>query len=325
MPKILVTGGAGYIGSNTAHRLRKRGFEVVIVDDLSRGHERNTAGFPFYKLNTADTNELIPLLRDVDAVVHFAAYISVGESTQQPELYFVNNVSGALGLLNAMIEAKVRRLVFSSTAAVYGLPEKSPISEDVPFAPVNPYGESKVMVEKILGWLDRYRGLRSIVLRYFNACGADPETSLGEEHEPETHLIPLLFRAIDTGQPVTIFGDDYPTSDGTCIRDYVHVVDLAEAHVVALESLLAGGGSDAFNVGTGSGHSVLEVVRAVEEVSGKLVPRKIGPRREGDSPALVANSNKLKQTLGWRPHYADLREIVETAWRFEQKHRRQNA
>ena len=322
MPKILVTGGAGYIGSNTAHRLRAHGFDVVIVDDLSRGHERNTAGFPFYKLNTSDTQALVPLLRDVDAVVHFAAYISVGESTQKPELYFSNNVTATVGLLTAMIEANVKRLVFSSTAAVYGLPEKSPISEDEPFAPVNPYGESKVMVEKILGWLDQFRGLRSIALRYFNACGADPATELGEDHEPETHLIPLLFRAIQTGEPVTLFGDDYDTPDGTCIRDYIHIVDLAEAHVVALESLLAGGGSDAFNVGTGTGHSVLQVVRAVEEVTGKSVPRKIGPRRDGDSPALVANFTKLRQTLGWKPQYCDLRQIVETAWCFEKKQRR---
>jgi len=221
-----------------------------------------------------------------------------------------------------MIEANVKRLVFSSTAAVYGLPEKSPISEDEPFAPVNPYGESKVMVEKILGWLDQFRGLRSIALRYFNACGADPATELGEDHEPETHLIPLLFRAIQTGEPVTLFGDDYDTPDGTCIRDYIHIVDLAEAHVVALESLLAGGGSDAFNVGTGTGHSVLQVVRAVEEVTGKSVPRKIGPRRDGDSPALVANFTKLRQTLGWKPQYCDLRQIVETAWCFEKKQRR---
>jgi len=322
VPRILVTGGAGYIGSNTAHRLRARGFDVIIVDDLSRGHELNAAGFPFYKLNTADTGALVPLLRDVDAVVHFAAYISVGESTQKPELYFSNNVAATLGLLSAMMEANVKRLVFSSTAAVYGLPERSPISEDEPFAPVNPYGESKVMVEKILGWLDQFRGLRSIALRYFNACGADPATELGEDHEPETHLIPLLFRALRTGEPVTLFGDDYDTPDGTCIRDYIHIVDLAEAHVLALESLLAGRGSDAFNVGTGTGHSVLEVVRAVEEVTGKTVPRKIGPRRDGDSPVLVANSSKLKQTLGWKPHYIDLCQIVETAWCFEKKQRR---
>jgi UDP-glucose 4-epimerase len=319
VPKILVTGGAGYIGSNTAHRLRKRGFDVVIVDDLSRGHQRNTAGFPFHKLNIGETRDMIPLLQGVDAVIHFAAYISVGESTQRPELYFSNNVSATLGLLTAMIEANVKRLVFSSTAAVYGLPAESPISEEAPFDPVNPYGESKVMVEKILGWLDQFREFRSIALRYFNACGADPETELGEEHEPETHLIPLLFRAIRTGQPVTIFGQDYDTPDGTCVRDYIHIVDLAEAHVVALERLLTGGGSDAFNVGTGTGHSVLEVVQAVEEVTGKTVPRIMGPRRDGDSPALVANSGKLKQSLGWKPQYDDLRRIVETAWRFDQK------
>jgi len=325
VPKILVTGGAGYIGSNTAHRLRKHGYDVAIVDDLSRGHERNTAGFPFHKLNIADTKELIPLLQGVDAVVHFAAYISVGESTQKPELYFANNVTATLGLLTAMIEANVKRLVFSSTAAVYGLPPESPITEDEPFAAVNPYGESKVMVEKILGWLDQFRGLRSIALRYFNACGADPETDLGEEHEPETHLIPLLFRAIQTGEPVTIFGDDYDTPDGTCVRDYVHIVDLAEAHLVALNQLLSGGGSDAFNVGTGTGHSVLEVVRAVEEVTGKAVPKKIGPRRDGDSPALVANSGKLKKMLGWQPQYGDLKRIVETAWRFEERRLRASA
>jgi UDP-glucose 4-epimerase len=322
MAKILVTGGAGYIGSTTAHRLRAHGFDVVIVDDLSRGHESNVAGFPFHKLNTAQTSELIPLLADVDAVVHFAAYIAVGESTQKPELYFSNNVNGSLGLLTAMLEAGVKRLVFSSTAAVYGLPEPSTISsgitEATPLAPVNPYGESKVMVEKMLGWLDQYRGLRSIALRYFNACGADPETELGEDHEPETHLIPLLFRAVRTGQPVTLFGHDYDTPDGTCIRDYIHIVDLAEAHIVALDRLLAGGGSDSFNVGSGAGHSVMEVVQAVEQVTGSVVPRRFGPRREGDPPVLVANSDKLKGVLSWKPRYADLRDIVETAWRFEQ-------
>lgn len=319
MPKILVTGGAGYIGSNTAHRLRKRGFDVIIVDDLSRGHQRNTTGFPFHKLNISDTQQLIPLLRGVDAVIHFAAYISVGESTQKPELYFSNNVTATLGLLNAMIEANVKRLVFSSTAAVYGLPAKSPITEEEPFAPVNPYGESKVMVEKILHWLDQFRELRSITLRYFNACGADPSTNLGEEHEPETHLIPLLFRAVQTGHPITLFGDDYNTPDGTCIRDYVHIVDLAEAHILAVERLLAGGLSDTFNVGSGTGHSVLDVVRAVEQVTGRAVPRQMGPRREGDSPALVADSSKLKRTLGWRPQHAELLQIVESAWQFEQK------
>jgi UDP-glucose-4-epimerase GalE len=323
MPKILITGGAGYIGSNTAQRLMKHGYEVVVVDDLSRGHEHNVRNVRFERITLGDTASLINLLQSerFDAVVHFAAYIAVGESTQKPELYFSNNVAGSISLLSAMVEANVKRLVFSSTAAVYGVPEVVPIPEDSPIAPLSPYGESKVMVERILGWMDQFRGLRSIALRYFNACGADPESSLGEEHDPETHLIPLLFRAIHTGKPITIFGDDYDTSDGTCIRDYIHIVDLAEAHVVALEKLLAGGASDAFNVGTGAGHTVMEVLRAVEKVTGKKVPYQIGPRRDGDPPVLVANSDKLKRTLGWKPRFTALEDIVQTAWAFEQRRR----
>jgi len=319
MPKILVTGGAGYIGSHTAHLLARRGYGVVIADDLSRGHEHNLKGLPFHKLNLSDTAALARLLSDeqIQAVIHFAAYIAVGESTQKPELYFSNNVGGTLSLLSAMALANVRRLVFSSTAAVYGMPEVVPIPEDSPFGPVSPYGESKVMVETILGWLDRHSGLRSIALRYFNACGSDPESELGEEHDPETHLIPLLLRAVVTGNPITIFGDDYETPDGTCVRDYVHVADLAEAHLLALEKLLAGGGSDAFNVGTGAGHSVIQVVRAVEEVTGRTAPFEIGPRRAGDAPVLVANSDKLKRSLGWKPKFPELTDIVATAWQFE--------
>jgi UDP-glucose-4-epimerase GalE len=323
MPKILVTGGAGYIGSSTAYVLKQRGFEVVVVDDLSRGYEHNVRDVPFHKLNIAETRGMADLLRSerVDAVIHFAAYISVGESTRKPELYFANNTAGSVSLFSAMIEAGVKRLVFSSTAAVYGMPDVIPIPEESPFAPVNPYGESKVMVEKILGWLDQFREFRSIALRYFNACGADPNSGLGEEHEPETHLIPLLFKAVESGKPVTIFGDDYDTPDGTCIRDYIHVSDLADAHVLALEKLLAGGSSDAFNVGTGTGQSVLEVVRATEEVTGKKVPREIGPRRAGDPPELVANSDKLRRVLGWKPRYLDLKDTVKTAWDFEQRRR----
>jgi UDP-glucose-4-epimerase GalE len=211
----------------------------------------------------------------------------------------------------------VKRLVFSSTAAVYGMPKTTPITEDFPYDPINPYGESKVMVEKMLRWFDSIHGLRSIALRYFNACGAEPDGCLGEEHEPETHLIPLVLRAVKTGNPVSIFGDDYPTPDGTCIRDYIHVLDLTEAHVVALESLLGGGPSDHFNVGTGSGHSVREVLREVEEVTGRKVPHVIGPRREGDPPILVADSGKLRRTLGWKPQFTGLSGIVETAWGFE--------
>jgi UDP-glucose-4-epimerase GalE len=321
MPKVLVTGGAGYIGSNTAQLLVRRGYRIVVVDDLSRGHQHNAGGFPFHRLNVLDTAALADLLvrEQVDAVVHFAAYISVGESTEKPALYFANNSGGTLSLLNAMAQARVKHLVFSSTAAVYGTPALVPIPEDAPFAPVSPYGESKVMVERVLAWLGRYSDLRSITLRYFNACGADPESELGEEHDPETHLIPLLLKAVASGKPITIFGDDYDTPDGTCVRDYIHVADLAEAHVLALENLLQGGGSDAFNVGTGTGHSVKEVVRAVEEVTGRSVPFAMGPRRAGDPAVLVANSDKLKRVLGWAPRFVELKDIVRTAWEFEKK------
>jgi UDP-glucose 4-epimerase len=321
MAKILVTGGAGYIGSVTAHHLAKRGFHVLIADDLSRGHRRTVPSPLLNVVRLQDTAALVNLLEGVDAVVHFAAYISVGESTREPELYFSNNVGGSLSLFEAMARANVKRLVFSSTAAVYGEPPQSPIPEDSPFAPVSPYGQSKALVERVLGELDRYRGLRSVVLRYFNACGAEPEANLGEQHDPETHLIPLLFRAAVTGEPVQLFGDDYPTADGTCVRDYIHVADLASAHIAALDHLLAGGASSQFNVGTGIGITVLQVLKAVEEISGHSVPYRIAPRRDGDSPSLVANSQKLQQTLGWKPTRSDLHQIVRDAWNFFiQKH-----
>jgi UDP-glucose 4-epimerase len=321
MPKILVTGGAGYIGSHTVHLLSKRGYDVVVVDNLSRGHVHNVKDKPFHQISLGDTAALVRLMRSesFDAVVHFAAYIAVGESTKKPELYFSNNVGGSISLLDAMAQTGVKRLVFSSTAAVYGDPESVPIPEDAPINPVNPYGESKVLVERMLRWLDPYSGLRGIALRYFNACGAEPDAGLGEEHDPETHLIPLLLRAVVTGTPMTIFGDDYPTPDGTCIRDYIHVSDLAEAHIVSLESLMGGGPSNQFNAGTGEGRSVRQVIEAVEAVTGKKVPYIVGPRREGDPPALVANSEKLQKTLGWKPKYTDLRDIVATAWAYEQQ------
>src|SRR5688572_21591857 len=305
MAKILVTGGAGYIGSHTVHLLRKHGHEVVVVDDLSRGHEHNVASVPFHRVTLLDTDALTRVLTQerCEAVIHFAAYIAVGESTQKPELYFTNNVSGSLSLLTAMERAGVSRIVFSSTAAVYGTPDRVPTAEHFRYAPVSPYGESKVMVEKILDWLDQYRSVRSVCLRYFNACGAEPGSGLGEEHEPETHLIPLLLQAIDTGKPVTVFGEDYPTPDGTCLRDYIHVSDLAEAHILAVQSLLDGGPSGKFNVGTGTGKSVREVMGAVEEVTGQKVPYVVGPRRAGDPPSLVANSDRLQQTFGWKPNY----------------------
>jgi UDP-glucose 4-epimerase len=236
-----------------------------------------------------------------------------------PELYFANNVGGSLSLLTAMVRSGLKRLVFSSTAAVYGIPASVPIRENFPYAPVSPYGESKVMVEQLLRWFDQIHGLRSISLRYFNASGADSGGNLGEEHDPETHLIPLLFRAIRTGEPITIFGDDYPTPDGTCIRDYIHVNDLAQAHILALKSLIEAGASDTFNVGAGSGHSVREVVLAVGDVTGKKVPYVIGPRRQGDPAELVADSTKLQRTLQWTPRLSDLRSIISSAWNFERK------
>ena len=321
MKKVLVTGGAGYIGSHTVHRLIERGYDPIVVDNLSKGHRHNVDARRLHELDLADTEALAELMASegVTSVVHFAGFIAVGESTREPERYFSNNVGGSLSLLSAMQRAGVRRLVFSSTAAVYGTPERSPITEDLPFAPVSPYGESKVMVEKILQWLDQCRGLRSVALRYFNACGADPGAGLGEEHDPETHLIPLLLRAVRTGEPITLFGDDYDTPDGTCIRDYIHVGDLAEAHVLALDALVAGATSAAYNVGTGAGHSVLEVLRATEEVTGQKAPYVMGPRREGDPPVLVADAGRLMRAFGWKPRFTDLREIVATAWEFERK------
>jgi UDP-glucose-4-epimerase GalE len=319
--KILVTGGAGYIGSHTRYFLEQRGHSVVVVDSLERGSAQAVPAAILRRVDLRDTGKLTRLLEEerVEAVVHFAAYISVGESTERPELYFTNNTGGSLSLFEAMLATGVKRVVFSSTAAAYGVPKTVPIPEDEPYAPINPYGESKVMVEKILEWLDRYRAFRSVRLRYFNACGADPESGLGERHDPETHLIPLLLRAVQTGEPVSLFGEDYPTPDGTCIRDYIHVSDLAEAHIFAVEHLLRGGASDVFNVGTGLGHSVKEVLAAVERVTGKKVPHRIGPRREGDPPSLVADSGKLQRVLGWRPKRADLDGIVADAWRFAER------
>jgi UDP-glucose-4-epimerase GalE len=300
---------------------------VTVIDDLSRGHEHNIDAENFHRVTLLDTEALTDVLlrEQCDAVIHFAAYIAVGESTRNPELYFTNNVSGSISLFTAMGRAGIKRLVFSSTAAVYGTPQSVPITEDFPYAPVSPYGESKVMVEKILDWLDEYRSLKSISLRYFNACGAEPDSDLGEEHDPETHLIPLLLRAVDTGEPITIFGDDYETPDGTCIRDYIHVSDLAEAHVLAVQALLNGSASGKFNVGTGSGRSVREVVRAVEDVAGQRVPYVIGPRRAGDPPELVANSDRLQRALNWQPRYTDLQEIVRTAWDFYRKNKEAHA
>jgi UDP-glucose-4-epimerase GalE len=321
LANILITGAAGYIGSHTRYFVEKQGHRVVVVDNLSRGHRQVVPEGELRVLDLRETDQLTSLLTDehIDAVIHFAAYIAVGESTQFPEVYFANNTGGSISLFEAMLRAQVKRVVFSSTAAAYGIPQAVPIPETAALAPINPYGESKVMTERILEWLDRYREFRSIRLRYFNACGAEKAAGLGELHEPETHLIPLILRAVKTGKPMTLFGDDYPTPDGTCIRDYIHVSDLAEAHVLAVEHLLDGGDSDVFNVGTGQGHSVKEMLESVERVTGRPVPHTIGPRREGDPPSLVANSDKLQKKLGWKPTRADLDRIVGDAWSFEEQ------
>jgi UDP-glucose-4-epimerase GalE len=321
LARILVTGGAGYIGSHTVYFLRKRGHSVVVVDNLSRGDRANVPEGILRVVDLRDTARITSILKEerCEAVIHFAAYISVGESTKAPELYFANNVGGSSSLFEAMQQAGVNKLVFSSTAAAYGNPPRVPITEDQPIAPINPYGDSKVMVERMIELLDRYRGFRSIRLRYFNACGAEPEAGLGERHDPETHLIPLVLRAVLTGEPVTVFGEDYDTPDGTCIRDYIHVSDLAEAHIKAVEHLLYNGADAVFNVGTGLGHSVREVLSAVETVSGRKVPYVSGPRREGDPPRLVADSQKLQRTLAWKPVRADLERIIADAWQFARK------
>jgi UDP-glucose-4-epimerase GalE len=321
MPKILVTGGAGYIGSHTVYQLRRQGFSVIVADDLSKGHAASVPADILHVCSLFDQAQLASLMQTekVDAVIHFAAFIAVGESAREPEKYFHNNTGGSISLFSAMADAGVDKLVFSSTAAVYGNPTEVPIPETAVINAVNPYGESKVMVEKVLEWLDSARGLRSVRLRYFNACGANNAAGLGERHDPETHLIPLILRAVNTGKPVTLFGDDYATPDGTCVRDYVHVDDLASAHIAAVNHLLKGGASNAFNAGTGHGYSVKEVVATVEKITGRKVPYTMGPRREGDPAQLIADSTKLRQTLGWQPQFDTLESIIESAWVFEKQ------
>jgi UDP-glucose-4-epimerase GalE len=321
MARILVTGGAGYIGSHTVHALLEAGHDVAVVDDLSKGFARNVPGSRLHVASLQDTSALDRVLGNggFEAVIHFAASIAVGESVREAEKYFWNNTGGTLNLLGAMRRAGVRRIVFSSTAAVYGNPESSPIPETAPLRPLNPYGESKLMAEKAMAWMSECSGLSYVALRYFNACGAEPRYGIGEEHDPETHLIPLTLRAAAGGEPLTVFGNDYPTPDGTCIRDYIHVSDLAAAHLAACDHLTAGGESGAFNCGTGRGFTVLEVIQAVEAVTGRKVPHRVGPRREGDAASLVADSSKLQKIIAWRPSYTQLEPIVATAWDFERR------
>jgi UDP-glucose-4-epimerase GalE len=317
---ILVLGGAGYIGSHAALALRRSGYEVVLYDNLSTGFRRLAQGFELVEGDIADEARLRPVLARVDAVMHFAAHAYVGESVENPRKYFQNNVVGALSLLNSALTAGIRRFVFSSTCAVYGIPERIPITEQTAREPVNPYGASKLFFENALAAYGRAYGLRSVSLRYFNAAGADENGEIGELHDPETHLIPLALVASTTNGPeLQIYGSDYPTPDGTCVRDYVHVNDLADAHVRALQYLERNGvDSLAANLGTGRGHSVLEVIQAAENATGRPVRRKIGPRRPGDPPVLVADPAKAQSVLGWTAK-RNLADIVSSAWTWMQK------
>jgi UDP-glucose-4-epimerase GalE len=313
---VLVIGGAGYIGSHAARALKSAGHDVVIFDNLSTGYELLAAGFEFIKGDMLDAAALARVLPRADAIMHFAAHAYVGESVTNPRKYFRNNVEGGLALLNAALEAGVKKIIFSSTCAVYGEVSKVPIDENIPREPVNPYGVSKLFFEQALEAYDRAYGFRFASLRYFNAAGADESGEIGELHDPETHLIPLALRAAaGLGPELQIFGVDYPTPDGTCIRDYIHVNDLASAHVKALEYLLAGKPSIAVNLGTGTGASVQEVISAAEKATGKPVPHKKVPRRPGDPPALVANPAKAQMTLNWKTTRG-LDNIVNTAWNF---------
>jgi UDP-arabinose 4-epimerase len=313
---VLVVGGAGYIGSHAARALRRARYQVIIYDNFSTGFRRLAQGFELVEGDIGDQAKLHRVLSRVDAVMHFAAHCYVGESVTDPRKYFRNNVVDALTLLNSAVDAGVRHFVFSSTCAVYGVPVKVPITEQNPREPINPYGATKLAFENALEAYDRAYGMRSARLRYFNAAGADESGEIGELHDPETHVIPLALQASLPGDfQLQVFGSDYPTPDGTCLRDYIHVNDLADAHVRALQHLEQGGASLAVNLGTGKGNSVLEVIHAAEAATGQPVRRTIGPRRPGDPPALIADPSKAQQVLGWTAQ-RNLTDIVNSAWNF---------
>jgi UDP-arabinose 4-epimerase len=320
---VLVTGGAGYIGSHTCKALAAAGYSPVTLDNLAYGHRWAVRWGPFEQADLADRQSVERVLREhrIGAVIHFAAYAYVGESMTDPGKYFRNNVVNTLNLLEAMRAAGVGRIVFSSTCATYGVPQAVPIGEDHPQLPVNPYGESKLFVERALHWNGVAHGLRWMALRYFNAAGADPEGEIGEDHDPETHLIPLAIEAALGRRPdLQVMGTDYPTPDGTAIRDYVHVTDLADAHLRALRHLEGDGPSGALNLGTGRGHSVREVVAMVERVTGREVGARDAPRRAGDPPALVAAPGRARQLLAWEPRWSSLESIVHSACRWHGAH-----
>ena len=322
MDTVLVSGGAGYIGSHACKVLEQSGFRPVVLDNLVYGHEWAVKWGPLVVGDTADVELICNVIEEHKpvAVMHFAAFAYVGESTENPQKYYKNNVSGTLGLLEAMVRTNLKEFVFSSTCATYGVPSGKTIPENHPQSPINPYGHSKLMVEQILRDYDAAYGLRSVSLRYFNAAGADPDGEIGEDHDPETHLIPLVLDAASgRREAITIFGTDYDTPDGTCVRDYIHVTDLAEAHVNALKYLDGGGASDAFNLGVGHGHSVREVIDTAREVTGRDISVVEGERRPGDPPYLVAEAGRAQSTLQWQPRFAALGDIIGTAWQWHQR------
>lgn len=319
---ILITGGAGYIGSHAVKEAKRFGFEPVTYDNLSMGHQWAVQEGTLVKGDLGDRAKLVQTFKKYKpaAVMHFASHISVGESVADPQKYYKDNLGNALNLFSVMLQEKVNYFILSSTAAVYGDPVKVPMPEDHPKNPVNPYGDSKYMLERILVTYDQAYGLKSTFLRYFNASGADKSGTLGEAHDPESHLIPLVLDAVaGLRKEIIVFGTDYPTPDGTCIRDYIHVSDLAAAHFLALKRMMKTGKSDLFNLGTGHGYSVKEVIQKTEKITGLKVPVKIGQRRDGDPPRLVAQSKKAQKVLGWKPKYSDLENIIETAWQWHQK------
>ena len=320
----LVTGGAGYIGSHAAKALAQSGRRAVVYDNLSAGHRGAVRWCELVVADLHDTATLRETIRAhrVSAVMHFAALASVGDSVRDPLSYYRENLEGTLGLLRVMVEEGVRPLIFSSTAAVFGEPAETPITEAHDTRPINPYGETKLAIERALGHFDRAYGLRSIALRYFNAAGADLDGEIGEDHDPEAHLIPLAIDAARGGAPLRVFGDDYPTPDGTCLRDYIHVTDLARAHVLALQHLEAGGASGRYNLGSGQPFSVKDVIGAVERVTGLREPWTPAARREGDPSVLFASSARIQRELGWRRSISSLDEIVQTAWRWHATHPR---
>jgi UDP-glucose-4-epimerase GalE len=322
---ILVTGGAGYIGAHCCKELSTRGYHPIVFDNLCKGHREHVRWGQFFQGDTGSAEQLDECFSrfTIDAVMHFAGYIEVGESVADPQRYYANNVAGTLQLLQAVVRHGIRHFVFSSSAAVYGSPQRVPIDEEHPTLPLNPYGWTKLMAEIMLADFERAYGLRWMALRYFNAAGADAAAEIGERHEPESHLIPrILDAALDGCRPVQVYGSDYPTADGSCIRDYIHVTDLARAHVLAVEHLLAGKPGGAFNLGQGQGYSVMEVFRKAAAVTGREFPVETAPRRPGDAAVLIASNQKARELLGWMPEHSSLENIIASAWRWHQRLRR---